>query len=109
MSLIYPKNRRNVFHGDVEVIFNNVSDKDLEVRLIDESYNNGITSLKIRKGKSKVLMVDLSKSHNWYDFKIVVDDYSDCEWHYAGHVAVSYTHLDVYKRQIIANVSCYAI
>lgn len=86
VSLIYSKNRRNVFHGDVEVIFNNVSDKDLEVRLIDESYTNGTTITKIKKGKSKVLMIDLSKSHNWYDFKIVVDGYSDFEWHYAGHV-----------------------
>jgi phospholipase C len=86
VSLVYPKNRRNGFHGDVEILFNNVSGEDLEVKLADESYNNGITVLKVKKGKSKVLTVDLSKSHNWYDLKISVNGFSDLEWHYAGHV-----------------------
>jgi phospholipase C len=86
LSVVYPKNRRNVFHGDVEIHFNNVSDGDIAIKLTDESYNNGVTQIKIKKGKSKVLSMDLSKSHHWYDFKVTVEGNADFEWHYAGHV-----------------------
>lgn len=86
VSVTYPKNRRGKVFGDLEMKIRNLTTDDLSLNLVDVSYNNGTTAIKLKKGKEKVLIIDLKKSGNWYDLKLFVDKFPDFEWHYAGHV-----------------------
>lgn len=86
VKVSYPTNRRKVPLGDVEISIKNISGQHLELRLKDESYHNGENIIKIKKGRSKTLTMDLKASSNWYDFKLTCAAYPDFEWHYAGHV-----------------------
>lgn len=86
VKVTYPKNRRGKPFGDIEIMIENATNEDLELLLTDVSYHNGITSVKIKKGKQKTIVMGLKKSYNWYDFKLTIGGNKDFEWHYAGHV-----------------------
>ncbi len=86
VKLTYPKSRRGKVFGDIEIELTNLTNADVTVLLTDVSYHNGVTTVKIKKGKAKTLIMDLGKSHNWYDIKITVEGESAFEWQYAGHV-----------------------
>ncbi len=86
VTVSYPKNRLGRPFGDIEFHIRNISGKDLELLLTDESYHNGSSRVKLKKDGSKTLTADLKKSYNWYDFKLTTKDHPDFEWHYAGHV-----------------------
>jgi len=86
VTVSYPKNRQGRPLGDIEFHLRNVSGKELEIRLTDESYHGDVTRIKLKKDGSREVSADLKKSHNWYDLKLTVNGYPDFEWHYAGHV-----------------------
>lgn len=86
VSVSYPKNRQGKPLGDIEFHIRNISGKDLELFLIDESYHNDPVRIKLKKDGNRAWTADLKKSHNWYDLKLMANAYPGFEWHYAGHV-----------------------
>ena len=82
----YPKNRSKKPLGDVDVTLKNISGQDLEIIFEDISYFNGRQTIKLKKGRTRTISVDLKKSSNWYDFRLTTPVFPEFEWHYAGHV-----------------------
>ncbi len=57
----------------------------ISVRIIDRAYKNEVLTKVLSKGTRRVV-VDLSKSHRWYDLSIEVDGFDHFERRYAGRV-----------------------
>ncbi len=70
-------------HGDLEVNLKNKSNRQLAVRLKDESYGTGERIVQMNGFEHQILPWDLQKSNHWYDLTVQCDNHS---WRYAGHV-----------------------
>ncbi len=62
-------------------------DRSYTIHIIDNAYKNPpLTKMIKSESPNPTLVLDLSKSHNWYDFSIKVDGFDPFERRYAGHV-----------------------
>jgi phospholipase C len=66
------------------------SKNKLVVEVIDNSYNNTAQKKNLGTAGSKdsiaTLVINLEKSHNWYDFSIRLEGNKSFEKRFAGHV-----------------------
>jgi phospholipase C len=62
--------------------------KPLTVDIIDNSYKTGARQMNIQRESfiAQTVILDLAKSHGWYDFSIKVNGYTNFEKRYAGRV-----------------------
>ncbi|GEP96921.1 hypothetical protein CCY01nite_31810 [Chitinophaga cymbidii] len=73
-------------NGILMLDLRNAGNKMLEVEIRDNAYNSKPLHAKIAAGKGAAFPLDLSKSHGWYDFNVIVKGAGDFERRYAGHV-----------------------
>jgi phospholipase C len=71
--------------GDVEIHLSNPGSQPLKVTVQDNSYGTGVTSKTIAGGDSRSTVLNLKKSHGWYDFTVKIEG-SQAEAHFAGRV-----------------------
>jgi phospholipase C len=73
--------------GNIELMLDNGSDKDHVIEITDHAYHNKpIKHLLKNSTKGIGLVIDLSKSHNWYDFSVKISGNNTFEKRYAGRV-----------------------
>lgn len=72
--------------GKLIITIVNQSAKNQTISIIDNAYKaKAVTKAIDAKGKA-ILVVDTSKSYNWYDFSIQLKGHQQFEQRYAGHV-----------------------
>ncbi|MBS1502535.1 MAG: phospholipase C, phosphocholine-specific [Bacteroidetes bacterium] len=72
--------------GNIELSFINHSANTQTVTITDHSYKTNDHKLTIPASGKSSLVLDLGKSHHWYDFSVNVADATDFERRYAGRV-----------------------
>jgi len=75
-----------ILTGNVVLNLENISKADIVVEVIDESYETGLKTINVSAGQSQKLVLNLTKSYNWYDFSVKVIDDAVFLRRYAGHV-----------------------
>ncbi len=71
--------------GNVEVRLRNSGESSLAVTMQDNSYKAAAIAKTIPAGGTKSVVLDLSKSHSWYDFTVSTEAVGSMA-RYAGHV-----------------------
>ena len=71
--------------GNVKVHLHNIGDKALTGRIQDNSYKTGALTRTIQPGHEESGVLNLKKSHGWYDFTVRVEG-SESAAHFAGRV-----------------------
>jgi phospholipase C len=71
--------------GNVQVHLRSKSTKHVSITMKDNSYKSDIPTRTIKPGEEAIVVLDLKKSHGWYDFTVKADGSND-ETRYAGHV-----------------------
>ncbi|HZY73552.1 MAG TPA: phospholipase C, phosphocholine-specific [Edaphobacter sp.] len=71
--------------GNVQVRLNNSGKQALKVTVRDNSYKTGIRTGRIAAGRETSILLDLKKSHGWYDFTVQTEG-SEAEARFAGRV-----------------------
>ncbi|UZJ64763.1 DUF756 domain-containing protein [Sphingobacterium sp. KU25419] len=66
----------------------NHENRQVEVFLQDNSYGQAAKSIQVRAGSSKVVDIDLSKQHYWYDVTVMCTGYLDFHEQFAGRIEV---------------------
>ena len=72
--------------GNILLRLKNKGSNTLTVTIKDESYKSAIRTKTIKAGESSSLVIDLSKSHHWYDFSVTVKGNEPFAKRYAGRV-----------------------
>ncbi len=73
--------------GNLELeVVNKNKTESLTIEITDHSYGYGNHSRVIKPGAKATVLLDLAKSHGWYDFSVKVKGNKDFEVRYAGHV-----------------------
>lgn len=87
ISCDYEQNNRypSKLTGNLEIRFHNRTGKNQLVKITDRAYGQSPLELVVEKGKQRVV-VDLSKSHNWYDVLVTLETNADFSRHFAGRV-----------------------
>ncbi|MGB6742969.1 MAG: phospholipase domain-containing protein, partial [Terracidiphilus sp.] len=71
--------------GNVRVQLHNKSTEAVGISIQDNSYKSDAVTGKIKPGLETSVVMDLKRSHGWYDFTVKADG-SDAEARYAGRV-----------------------
>jgi phospholipase C len=71
--------------GNILVHLRNASSNPQTVTIVDNAYKTGTVSRTISSGSETTLILDLQRSHGWYDFTMKRTG-SDSEEHFAGRV-----------------------
>lgn len=82
----YEKSSGNKLTGNVLVNIINNDSMAHEVMISDNSYKTGATTKQIAANGKASVVLNLSKSHNWYDFSIQLKDNKTFEERFAGRV-----------------------
>ena len=89
ISCRYESNKKdNGFTGRLLIEIANQENRQVEVLLQDNSYGQGAKSIQVRSGSSKVVDIDLSKQHYWYDVTVMCTGYLDFYEQFAGRIEV---------------------
>ena len=86
----YVQKKKNKLSGDVELQVTNFDATPHSIEIVDNAYEKprfkkGISSA--GSGKNEIhIVLDLRKSHGWYDFTVKVAGNATFERRYAGHV-----------------------
>lgn len=72
------------FSGNVILILENTGDKNLPIEIVDNSYKNPRQSFELAAAEKKEIVLDLSKSYNWYDTSIKLQGKDLFEKRFAG-------------------------
>ncbi|GAA4435632.1 phospholipase C, phosphocholine-specific [Ravibacter arvi] len=83
VSCAYVQDKEGRLTGDLEVTVRNGEAKEISVTLVDNAYGQQPVGLKVPSGGRSSARLRLDKSHNWYDFKLRMDQSVK---RYAGHV-----------------------
>ncbi|MGZ3835738.1 MAG: phosphocholine-specific phospholipase C, partial [Mucilaginibacter sp.] len=76
----------NKITGNVELRFNNLSDQTQSIEIIDHAYKSNNHKKTLSAKTITPMILNLEKSHHWYDFSVKVTGYRSFEKRYAGRV-----------------------
>lgn len=80
------------FTGNVSLRLNNLDNTHVyTVEVTDHAYKSGDHKKVLAAGAKSLLVLDLSKSHGWYDFSVRITGSKTFERRYAGHVETGKT------------------
>ena len=71
--------------GNVQVLLRNTGERPLKVAVQDNSYKAGAVTRTIAAGDESSIVLNLKRSHGWYDFTVKADG-SESEARFAGRV-----------------------
>ncbi|MES2276270.1 MAG: phospholipase C, phosphocholine-specific [Bacteroidota bacterium] len=81
--------------GNIKLSLTNQSpDKQLHIKIIDHAYKTNNHDVFLDSKSNKQLTLNLTNSHSWYDFSLIVEGYALFQKRYAGRVEIgksSYT------------------
>jgi phospholipase C len=66
------------------LILENTGHENLPIEIVDNSYKNLHQSFELAMAEKKEIVLDLSKSYNWYDTSIKVKGKNSFEKRFAG-------------------------
>src|SRR5690606_14431623 len=72
--------------GNLALRLTNTGQAPCTVTVTDNAYKTGARTQRLQPGQSKELVVDLRKSHGWYDCSVQVKGSAGFEKRYAGRV-----------------------
>jgi phospholipase C len=78
--------RQNKLTGNVVLYFNNEGRQTYTIKITDNAYGRGSIEAKIPASDSKTILLNLERSHNWYDFTVKIDGFNSFSREYAGRV-----------------------
>jgi phospholipase C len=82
----YQQNGKSASTGNVIATITNTDTQSHTITLTDNSYKNARQTKTIGAGASTDMLLNLARSHHWYDFSITVQGNDTFEERYAGHV-----------------------
>jgi phospholipase C len=71
--------------GNVQVLLHNKSTEPVSITIKDNSYNSDTVTKKIEPGQKTSVVLNLKRSHGWYDFTVKADGSNEVA-RYAGRV-----------------------
>lgn len=77
--------------GNILLTLSNHDSTEHSIKIKDNAYKKAMIEKTIMPGKSHQIRIDLSKSHQWYDFTVIVNEGEGFERRYAGHVETGKT------------------
>ena len=91
VTCTYEQNTKKQFTGNVRVILKNADPyRSQSVRLLDNAYHTQQQTVLLHKAgvsnSQRVVVLNLEKSHNWYDFSVRITGVDTFEQRYAGRV-----------------------
>jgi len=75
-----------ILSGNIIVTVNNLSAHAQSVLIADKSYKSGLRTMTVAANKKASLVMDLKKSHNWYDLEVTIDGNNTFSERFAGRV-----------------------
>lgn len=72
--------------GNIQLALHNLSNKQHSVQVIDHAYKTNNHTALVKPSGTSNLVLNLAKSHGWYDFSIKVSGSTSFEKRYAGRV-----------------------
>jgi phospholipase C len=72
--------------GNLIISLHNNDASAHKITIRDNSYKKTDTTLTLRKGEQKNIVLDLSKNHGWYDLSVTAEGKSNFEERFAGKV-----------------------
>lgn len=83
---VKPQTVKGKFTGNLMVSFINKQQKLCTLAITDLAYGNKPVTITLLGAAQKSVVLPLSKSNNWYDFKITESENTGLYWQYAGRV-----------------------
>ena len=77
---------KNKLTGNAELKLSNLSHQPHTIEVIDHAYNSNNHKKIIAANASETLVLNLEKSHNWYDFTVKIEGNQTYTKRYAGRV-----------------------
>jgi phospholipase C len=74
------------FTGNVELVLTNLSGKAQAIEITDHAYKSNNHKKALPASGKATLVLDLEKSHHWYDFSVKITGHHTFEKRYAGRV-----------------------
>lgn len=68
------------------LIHNQETRRDFTVQIADESYGHGAQAVNVAPGAERRVVVNLARSHRWYDLAVTLEGVPDYERRFAGRV-----------------------
>jgi phospholipase C len=72
--------------GGIEIVVVNSDARPLTIRALDQRYGGRPVAITVEPRERGSMRFDLSGSHNWYDFSVVIDGDAAFRRRYAGRV-----------------------
>ncbi|MCC8407927.1 phospholipase C, phosphocholine-specific [Mucilaginibacter sp. UR6-1] len=73
--------------GNIElIVVNNSKTNTYTVSIADQSYKQGTQKLTVKAGQTVKQLINLQKSHSWYDFVLTIQGHDRFSRRYAGRV-----------------------
>ncbi|MEZ0482972.1 phosphocholine-specific phospholipase C [Fibrella aquatica] len=87
VGVLYERDAKNRFTGHIIINLTNTdSVSGYAIQITDNSYGTGLQTIQLDKTAQRSITLNLSESHNWYDFSIHAVGFSAFEQRYAGRV-----------------------
>jgi phospholipase C len=86
VSAQYETDLNNKLTGNVKLNLKNDSNTNYPIEINDNSYSTASINKQLDANSQQNVVLDLSKSFNWYDFSVRIDGNNAFEKRYAGHV-----------------------
>jgi phospholipase C len=80
------KQQKNKLTGNLALLITNRSQRAQTIQIADNAYNNGTAVKKIPASGRKTMVLNLKRSHSWYDITLRVNGYETFRRQYAGRV-----------------------
>lgn len=77
---------KKTFTGNAVLLLKNESANTVSFEISDLAYKTGTKTVAVASGKTEKVVLNLQKSHHWYDFSVKISNDPNFERHYAGHV-----------------------
>lgn len=79
--------------GKVKLELSNVSKNTLSVQVRDKSYGRASVEKTLVPGAKETLTFDVTPSHHWYDYEVLVKGNTNFYQQFAGHIETGETSI----------------
>lgn len=85
-ALIYQVNSKKQLTGNAELTIKNNSNTSVTIEIKDNAYKIPVITKQLAANGEQTVMLDVSKSFNWYDVSVFIKGNDVFEKRYAGHI-----------------------
>ncbi|MBW8686666.1 phosphocholine-specific phospholipase C [Chitinophaga rhizophila] len=75
-----------VFTGNISLQLKNADSQAVNIEVVDNAYGSPLQKKVLAAGSKTIVVIDLRKSHSWYDFSVRITGHGNFGRRYAGKV-----------------------